>query len=168
MLIISPDLQASSSNHVVNSECNVSGVPKPILRHSNIHSVNQVHNKVQYEASSKGNDISHLKVYQRRSGKKRLILDIKGSDQVECHANKDVHQEFASSFGNLNQKKMSSSTGANHADVNMQSNNAEENMKDDDQCNNVTENSKQMLLSKGESTIFIKGKNTARCQCPKW
>ena len=76
MLIISPDLQASSSNRDVNSECNVSGVPKPILRHSNVHNGNQVHNRVQHEASSKRKDISHLKVYQRRSGKKRLLLEI--------------------------------------------------------------------------------------------
>lgn len=86
MLIISPDLQASSSNHDVNSECNVSGVPKPILRHSNVHSGNQVYNRVQHEASSKRNDISHLKVYQRRSGKKRLLSEITESDQVECPA----------------------------------------------------------------------------------
>ncbi|RLN33269.1 pentatricopeptide repeat-containing protein [Panicum miliaceum] len=136
------DLQASSSNHAVNSECNVSGVPKPILRHSNVHSGDQVHNRV----------------YQRRSGKKRLLSEITESDQVECPADKDVHQDFASSFGNLNQKKLSSTTSANHAHQNMQNSNMEGNMKDDDQCNNVTENSKQMFLSKGESTIFIKKK----------
>ena len=69
-----------------------------------------------------------------------------------------MHQEFASSFGNLNQKKLASTTSANNAYESMQNNNLEESMKDDDQCNNVTENSKQMFLSKGESTIFIKGK----------
>jgi len=69
-----------------------------------------------------------------------------------------VHQEFASSFGNLNQKKLASTTSANNAYESMQNNNLEESMKDDDQCNNVTGNSKQMFLSKGESTIFIKGK----------
>jgi hypothetical protein len=158
MLIISPDLQASSSNHDVNSACNVSGVPKPILRHSNVHSGNQVYNRVQHEASSKRNDISHLKVYQRRSGKKRLLSEITESDQVECPADKDVHQDFASSFGNLNQEKLLSTNSANHADENKQNSNLEENMKDDDQYNNVTENSKQMFLSKGESTIFIKRK----------
>lgn len=74
MLIIYPDLQASPSNHDVYNYCNVSGVPKPIPGHSNIHSGgDQVYNRVQHNASSKKNDISYLKVYQRRSGKKRLL-----------------------------------------------------------------------------------------------
>ena len=69
-----------------------------------------------------------------------------------------MHQEFTSSFENFNQKNLSSTTSANNADENMQNNNLEENMKDDDQCNNVTENSKQMFLSTAEPTIFIKRK----------
>jgi hypothetical protein len=56
---------------IIVAMCQVS--LKPIPGPSNIHSGgDQVDNKVDHKASSKKNAISYLKVYQRRSGKKRL------------------------------------------------------------------------------------------------